>query len=77
MDIPESARKRIDYLFLRDIVVTVYKILLSLILNLEQTPLKYLSVGNETMASGGAKSATIKGSSDKLCHWNICNYDAW
>ena len=42
VDIPGSAGKEIEYLFLHDIVDTVekYKIPLSIILNLEQTPLK-------------------------------------
>ena len=52
VDIPGSAGKEIEYLFLHDIVDTVekYKIPLSLILNLDQIPLKYVPIGNETMA---------------------------
>ena len=43
--------KEIEYLLLRDIVDTVesYKISLSLILNLDQLPLKHFPVGNETI----------------------------
>ena len=68
-DIPHSAGKEIEYVFLHDIVDTVekYKIPLSLILNLDQTPLKYVPIGNETMALSGSKSVTIEGSSDKRC----------
>ena len=52
VDIPGSAGKEIEYLFLHDIVDTVekYKIPLSLMLNLDQIPLKYVPIGNETMA---------------------------
>ena len=44
VDIPDSTRKEIEYLFLHDIVDTIekYKIPLSRILNLDQTPLKYV-----------------------------------
>ena len=44
VDIPDSTRKEIEYLFLHDIVDTIekYKIPLSRTLNLDQTPLKYL-----------------------------------
>ena len=65
----DSARKEIKYLFTHDIVDTVerYKIMLLFILNLDQTPLKYVPVGNETMALSGANGATIEGSSDKCC----------
>ena len=69
VDKPDFARKEIKYLFIHDIVDTVerYKILLSLILNLDQTPLKYVPVGNETIALSGTKSVTIEGSYDKRC----------
>ena len=69
MLIPDSTRKEIKYLLLHHIADAVerYKISLSLILNLDQTPLKYVFVANETMALCGAKSVTTEGSSDKLC----------
>ena len=38
----------------------------SLILNLDQTPLKYALVGNMTMAEKGSKSVVIDGVEDKL-----------
>ena len=64
LDIPDSSRKEIEYVFVQNIVDTVerYKILLSLILNLDQTPLKCVPVGNEI-----ALSIIIEGSSDKCC----------
>ena len=69
VDIPDFSRKEIEYLFLHDIVDTVekYEIPLSVILNLDQTPLKYVPVGNETIALSGSQSVTIEGSSDKRC----------
>ena len=67
VEIPDSSRTEIEYLFLHGIVDTAerYKIPLSLILNLDQTPLKYIPVGKEMMALSGGKSITIEGSSDK------------
>ena len=64
LDIPDSSRKETEYVFVQNIVDTVerYKIPLSLILNLDQSPLKYVLVGNEM-----ALSVTIEGSSDKRC----------
>ena len=60
VDIPGKARKEIEFLFLHEIVSKVEKhnIAPELILNIDQTPLKYVPVGNETF--------TIEGSSDKL-----------
>ena len=67
VDIPDSARKEIKYLFYHDIVDAVerYKIPLSLVLNLDRKTLKYVPVCNDTMALSGAKSVTIVGSFDK------------
>ena len=45
--------------------VEKYKIPPALIINFDQTPLKYVPVGNETLAKKGAQSVTIDGSSDK------------
>ena len=67
VDIPDGARKEIEFLYLHDIVSKVeqYKIPSALILNFDQTPLKYVPVGNETMAGKGVHSVTIEGSADK------------
>ena len=58
VDIPEGARKEIEYIFLHEIVSLVeeFHIPNSLILNLDQTPLKYVPVGDETMAKKGSKT---------------------
>ena len=65
--IPDKACKEIEFLFLHELVTKVEKhnIPPELILNIHQTPLKYVPVGNETLAPKGETSVTIEGSSDK------------
>ena len=67
VDIPKKARQEIEFLFLHEIVTKVEKhnIPSKLILNIDQTPLKYVPFGNETLAPRGETSVTIEGSSDK------------
>ena len=67
VDIPDKARKEIEFLFLHEIATKVEKhnVPPELILNIDQTPLKYVPVGNETLAPRGDTSVTIEGSSDK------------
>ena len=67
VDIPEAARKEIEYLFLYEIVnkVEKYKIPDSLVINLDQTPLKIVQCSNTTLAKKNSKNVTIVGSSDK------------
>ena len=67
VDIPDKARKEIEFLFLHEIVTKGEKhnIPPELILNIDQTPLKYAPVGNETLAPRGETSVTIERSSDK------------
>ena len=62
-----GARKEIEFLFLHEIVSIVekHKIPPALIVNIDQTPLKYVRVGNETLAPRGETSVTIEGSVDK------------
>ena len=56
--------------FLRDIkgVMKKFDILPELVLNSDQTPSSYVSVGRSTMATRGAKTVAIKSYMDK---WNI------
>ena len=63
----EGARKEIEYLFLHDIVSKVeeYNIPTSLIVNIDQTSIKYVSVGSESLAEKGVENVTIEGSADK------------
>ena len=65
--IPDKARKEIEFLVLHEIVTKVEKhnIPPELILNIDQTPLKCVPAGNETLAPRGETSVTIEGSSDK------------
>ena len=67
VEIPEGARKEAELLYLHNIVTIVekYEIPHSLIMNLDQTPLKYVSAMNHTMAKQNSKSVSIAGSSDK------------
>ena len=67
VEIPEGARKEAELLYLHNIVPIVekYEIPHSLIMNLDQTPLKYIPAMNHTMAKQNSKSVSIAGSSDK------------
>ena len=67
VDIPDGARKEIEFLFLHEIVSIIekHKIPPALIINIDQTPLKYVPVGNETLAPKGETSVMIEGSADK------------
>ena len=64
---PQGARKEAELLYLHNIVTIVekYEIPHSLIMNLDQTPLKYIPAMNHTMAKQNSKSGSIAGSSDK------------
>ena len=66
-DIPYKACKEIEFSFLHEIVTKVEKhnILPELILNIDQTPLIYVLVGNKTLEPRGETSVIIEGSSDK------------
>ena len=69
VEIPEGARKEAELMYLHNIVAIVEenKIPQNLIMNLDQTPLKYVPVSHHTMAKKGVKSVSIAGSSDKRC----------
>ena len=66
-EIPEGARKEVELLYIHNIVTIVekYKIPHSLIMNLDQTHLRYIAAMNHTMANQNSKSVSIAGSSDK------------
>ena len=67
VEIPEGARKEAELLFIHNIVSVVerYEIPDSLIMNMDQTPLKYVPAMNHTMAKRNSKSVAIAGSTDK------------
>ena len=61
------AQKEIQFLYFHDIVLKVEKcnITSDLVVNINETSLKYAPVGNETMTANGEHFATIEGSGDK------------
>ena len=67
VEILDAARKKIEFISHHEIVtyVEMFKIPPSLILNLDQTPLKYVPISRETMAPRGSKAVTIEGGNDK------------
>ena len=69
IEIPDGAKKEAQLLYLHDIVSPVddHNFPDSLILNLDQTKLKYIPSANHTLAKKGSKSMGITGSGDKRC----------
>ena len=67
VEIPEGARKEIEFQFLQEIVRAKerWDIPDDLILNFDQTPSKLVPVGQKTMAQKGSTNVTLVGSSDK------------
>ena len=65
--IPEALRKELETSYLHGIVRKIEEnnIPPSLVLNLDQTPSKYVPVSNKTLAQKGSSNVPIKGSSDK------------
>ena len=67
VEILDAARKKTEFIFHHEIVtyVETFKIPPSLILNLDQTPLKYVPISRETVAPRGSTAVTTEGSNDK------------
>ena len=65
--IPEALRKELETQYLRDIVGKIEEnnVSSSLVLNLDQTPSKYVPEFNKTLAPKGAQTVPIKGSNHK------------
>ena len=65
--IPDKTRKEIELVFMHKIVQKVekYNIPDSLIINIDQTPSKYVPVSKSTLAKKGSKKVPIAGSNDK------------
>ena len=65
--VPKGLFDECRFSYLRDIEkkMTKYNIPPQLVLNADQTPSSYVSVGRSTMAEHGAKSVAIKGLTDK------------
>ena len=68
VDLPESAPKKIEYLFLYEIVSKVEKHAIPdfLIINFDQTPLKMVQCGNTTLAKKNSRAVTIVGADDEI-----------
>ena len=69
VEIPEGARKEAKLSYLHNIVALVeeHEIPPEPVINLHQTPLKYVPVSHHTMAKKGVKSVATAGSADKRC----------
>ena len=69
VSIPDGARKEIEFLFHHEIVSLIeeHDIPCSMIINIDQTPLKYVPTGNFTLAAKGSTTVTTEGESDKRC----------
>ena len=67
VEIPEGAKKEAELTFLHRTVSTVekYKIPNSMILNLDQTSLKYAPCSRQTLAPKNSKHVAISGTSNK------------
>ena len=67
LKIPDGAFKEVQLLFTHDVVSQVgkYNIPDFLIINVDQTPTKYVPVSRSTLAKKNSKAVAIKGSSDK------------
>ena len=67
VEIPEGARKEIEYQYLYQIVKTIGKwdIHPDLVVNFDQTPSKLVPVGRSTLAKRNSANVTIAGSSEK------------
>ena len=66
-EITEGARKEAELIFHREIVSKVekHKIPHSMVINIDQTPLKYAPVSSQTLSARNSKHVNIYGSSDK------------
>ena len=69
VSIPDGARKEIEFLFHHEIISLIeeHDIPCSVIINIDQTPLKYVPTGNFTLAAKGSTTVTMEGGSDKRC----------
>ena len=67
VDNSDEVRKEIEFVYLHDIVSKVekYDISSTLVVNIDQTLLKYVPVGNETITAKGGHCVTNEGSADK------------
>lgn len=64
---PEGVKKEAEFLYIKDIVnlIETCNIPILLVLNLDQSPLKYVLCGVTTLAQKSSSTVPIKGVSDK------------
>ena len=69
VSIPDGARKEIEFLFHHEIVSLIeeHDISCSMIINIDQTPLKYVPTSNFNLAAKGSTTVTMQAGSDKRC----------
>ena len=67
--VPDGGRPEIKFLFHYEIVTRIKKCNIpgSMIININQAPLKYVPTSNFTLAEKGATFGTMEGGSDKRC----------
>ena len=73
VEIPKGTKKEAELTLLHRIVSTVekYQILISMILSLDQTSLKYAPCSQKTLAPKNSKHVAISGTSKKINHRDI------
>ena len=67
VEIPEGGKNEVQFVYLHDLVTIAekHKVPSCLILNLDQTPLKYIPVERQSLVKKGSKSVPTAGSTDK------------
>ena len=67
VELPQGVKREAELLYIHDIVnlIETYKIPKSMVLNLDQTPLKYVPCGKTTLAKQNTNSVPVSGVSDK------------
>ena len=65
--VPQCVKREAELLYIHDIVnlIETYKIPNSIVLNLDQTPVKYVPCGKATLAKQNTSSVPVSGVSDK------------
>lgn len=79
LPVPRGVYDKCKLTYLSDIgnCIKQHKIPPELILNADQTPSSYLSLGRMTRAATNSQSVTIKGLTDKRNIINICDFFVW
>ena len=67
VELPQGVKRKTKLLYIHDIVnlIETHKIPKSIVLNLDQTPQKYIPCGKTTLAKQNTNSVPVRGVSDK------------